>query len=127
MTHCQDISSELDKRRKELGMSICALARLSGLNRNTVSRVLVGGSCDERLSTLRAIGEILGISVGLVRPRRISAVRRDRAEAKAAELVEMAQGNFALEGQAVSEKEEKRIVQQVAEQLLNSKSIRLWA
>jgi len=116
----------MNDRREAMGLSISALARLSGLNRNTVSRAL-HSPAHEQFSTLLAIGNVLGVSIGITRQREISAVRKDRAKYKATELVEMAQGNFALEGQAVGEEEENRIIRKVTEQLLSGKNIRLWS
>ncbi len=126
MVYSQNISNQMNDRRQEIGLSISALARLSGLNRNTVRRALQSPA-HERVSTLLAIANVLGVSIGVTHPRTISAVRKDRAKSKAIEIVEMAQGNFALEGQAVSDEEERRIIRKVAERLLSGKNIRLWS
>ncbi len=117
----------MNDRRQELGLSISALARLSGLNRKTVGRAMRSPAHDQ-FSTLLAIGNVLGVSIGITqqRTKTINAVREAREKSKAIEIVEMAQGNFALEGQAVSEEEEKRIIRKVVEQLLSGKNIKLW-
>ncbi len=127
MVYSLNISNQMNDRRQELGLSISALARLSGLNRKTVGRAMRSPAHDQ-FSTLLAIGNVLGVSIGITqqRTKTINAVREARAKSKAIEIVEMAQGNFALEGQAVSEEEEKRIIRKVVEQLLSGKNIKLW-
>ncbi len=128
MVYSQNISNQMNDRRQKIGLSISALARLSGLNRNTVGRAM-RSPAHEQFSTLMAIGNVLGVNIGVTqqRTKTINAVREARAKYKATELVEMAQGNFALEGQAVNEEEETRIIRMVVEQLLSGKNIRLWS
>ncbi len=125
MVYSQNISNQMNDQREAMGLSISALARLSGLNRNTVGRAM-RSPAHERFSTLLAIGNVLGVSIGVTRQRTFTAVREARAKYKATKLVEMAQGNFALEGQAVNEEEEKRIIKKVTELILSGKNIRLW-
>ena len=107
-------------------MSFRILARQSGLGVATVQRVLRGKG-GERLETVLKIAEALGVSIGLINHRRITAVRRDQAKTKARSIMALAQGSAALESQAINDLEMKRISRKIEESLLADTNIRLWA
>ncbi len=126
MAQTRHILAELDQRRKELGMSFRILAHQSGLGPATVQRVLRGQS-GERFETILKIAEALGVGIGIVKPRRVTAVRRDWAKMKAGKIVALAQGSAALESQAINDVEIKRISRKIEDSLLADTNIRLWA
>lgn len=120
-----NMGSFLEARRKDLGMSIRVLAARSGLGVATVQRAL-SGSVRQRLETIRAIASELGMGLELRATRGVNSIRRETARRKAQTIVSQVQGNFALEGQAVSEIAKQRIEGTVARKLLNGPNIRLW-
>ena len=120
-----NMGSFLEARRKNLGMSIRVLAARSGLGVATVQRVL-SGRVRQRLETIRAIASELGMGLELRATRGVDSIRRETARRKAQTIVSQVQGNFALEGQAVSEIVKQRIERTVARKLLNGPNIRLW-
>ncbi len=126
MAQTRDMLAELDQRRKELGMSFRILARQSGLGPTTVQRVL-GGQSGERFETLLKIAEALGVGIGIIKPRRVTAVRRDWAKMKAGKIVALAQGSAALEDQAIDGTAMKRIEKDIEDSLLADTNLRLWA
>jgi transcriptional regulator with XRE-family HTH domain len=125
MQAVQNILTELEERRRALGMSYRVLSERSGLGITTVQRVLRQHK-GERLDTLVRIAQALGGQIGLVRPRTLRAMRKEQATRKAGAIVSMAQANAALEEQAVDEKSMKRIQRDIAESILRGSNHRLW-
>ena len=127
MSLIHDILTELDERRRHLGMSCQVLAERCGVSSRTIRRLLRGEAESARIATVAAMAEALGADIGLVRKRRITAVRNSQAKAKAKRIVAMAQANAALEGQGVSGEIRKLAEQDLTARLLSSTNIRLWA
>ena len=126
MARQDDILESLDKRRRDLGMSMPVLARRAGLGLATVHRALRNGA-GVQLSSLRAVAAALGVSIGLVRPRRLSAVRREQAREKASVLVSAALGSAAIEHAIADEATTRQIEGEAREALLNGSNLALWA
>src|SRR5437762_12959363 len=55
--------SDLEKRRRALGMSEAALAKRAGVSRSTVRRVLSGASTEVGLGCFVALAEALGVDI----------------------------------------------------------------
>lgn len=127
MSSIHDILTELDERRRQLGMSCEVLAERCGVSSRTIRRLLRSEAESARIATVAAMAEALGASIGIVRKRRITAVRNSQAKAKAKKIVAMAQANAALEGQGVSGETRKLAEQKVTAGLLSSTNVRLWA
>ena len=127
MSSIHDILTELDERRRQLGMSCEVLAERCGASSRTIRRLLRPEAESARIATVAAMAEALGADIGLVRKRRITAVRNSQAKAKAKRIVAMAQANAALEGQGVSGEIRKLAEQDLTARLLSSTNIRLWA
>ena len=126
MKNAQDILAEVDRRRRELGMSCRALAERSGTSLRTVQRLLRGRDQGARLSTVLALADALGMQLGFVKKRRASAIEREQARKKARELAAITQGSAALEGQAVPAGTVRRVVHKIESQLLAGPRVRLW-
>lgn len=96
-----EILARIQKRKRDLDVSVSDLARRSGVSRATVIRILAGEDHEYSFANLQAILLALGISLDLTE---IPAEQfRDQiATAKAKRLVALTQGNVALESQAVS-------------------------
>ena len=127
MSSIHDILTELDERRRQLGMSCEVLAERCGVTSRTIRRLLRTEAESARIATVVAMAEALGADIGLVRKRRITAVRSKQARAKAKKIVGMAQANAALEGQGVSGETRKLAEQRATARLLGSTNLRLWA
>lgn len=127
MSSIHDILTELDERRRQLGMSCEVLAERCGVSSRTIRRLLRSEAESARIATVAAMAEALAADIGIVRKRRITAVRNSQAKAKAKKIVAMAQANAALEGQGVSGKIRKLAEQKVTAGLLSSTNVRLWA
>lgn len=120
------ITQALDGRRRELGMSMRLLAQRTGVGVATVQRVLSGRS-GERLSTICALADALGVSLRLARTIPAARYRRMQAQKKARQLVGMVQGNAALEGQATDQRSARKVARDVERRLLAGPNIRLWS
>ena len=127
MTRAQDILTELNDRRRKLGMSCGVLAKRSGLTRWTVQRVLSGKASDIRLGSLLALANALGVDIGIARRRSVQSLRRQQARAKARRLAGVAQGSAALEGMGVPDKELRAIARGIEDKLVAGPAIRLWS
>lgn len=121
-----NMGAVMNARRKALGMSVRMLARRCGLGVATVQRAL-GGKVSERAETVFAIASALGMGMELRSIRGVASLRREVATQKAHRIVSSAQGNFALEGQAVRETEKRKIEGMVAKKLFSGPNIRLWS
>jgi transcriptional regulator with XRE-family HTH domain len=123
----QELTRQLEQRRKQLGMSCSAVATRSKLGLRTVQRALSSKETPE-FHTLEKIAGALGASirVGIEGPG-VDAVKRKQAEGKAARLVSLTQGTSALEAQAVSQDALTRMKEQTVMRLLCGSPRKLWA
>jgi transcriptional regulator with XRE-family HTH domain len=124
--------SQLDERRKALGMSRSALARRSGVSLPTVQRVLTGTEPTPSLPVVHALAQALGVQVNLGHDAAIRSTtsatefRRQRALTKARQLTGMLQATMGLEAQAVAPQTLDDLTERQAEQLLGGSGRRLW-
>ena len=120
-----EIIARIQKRKRELDISVSDLARRSGVSRATVIRILGGEDHEFSFANLQAILLALGISLDL---KEIPADQfKDQiATAKANRLVALAQGNAALESQAVSRALAQAHVDEAKARIASS-SRKLWA
>jgi len=125
MEDLEQILSQLERRRQELGMSHRILARRARLSLRTVQRAF-SGEGGVRSESLLAMAEALGARVGVVRTRPTTAMREEQASAKADEIVRVTQGSSALEGLAVDEAARKLVRQKIKARLLAGSGLRLW-
>jgi transcriptional regulator with XRE-family HTH domain len=100
---------QLNDRRKELGMSFAALAQRSGVPLPTVQKILYGQERRPDFHKVSAIAAALGATLTVapdcttMTTTPVQEFRRQQAERKAQQLVEMTQATSALEAQAVPE------------------------
>ena len=125
MSPIQNIAGKLEHRRKEMRLSCHRLAKLCGLSDRTVQRVLKGET-DAGISTLCAIGDVLGARIGIIHTENPKRLLKKKALRKARELVDAAQGNASLEGMAASKNFVKKEIEKTARGLLSGPKIRLW-
>ena len=70
--------SVLDRRRRQLGMSLLALARLSGVSPSTLRRAFVEGG-NMTFANLKAVADVLEMDIRFVERRRESVMLRSSA------------------------------------------------
>jgi transcriptional regulator with XRE-family HTH domain len=117
---------DLDKRRRELGLSYERLSKRCGVSVPTVQRVLSGRHTEASFANVAAIAEGLGLGLRFesrVDPGRL---RREQAERKARRLVALVQGTSGLEGQAVDPEAVEAMVEQTTHELLAGPKRKLW-
>ena len=117
---------KLDLRRKELGMSRNALARLSKVSLPTVTRVLTGKETSPTLATVEAIATALGLELHLREVVDADKMREEQAKSRASRIVGIVQGTMGLESQGVDKKAVKRLQKRSAQRLLSGSGRRLW-
>ena len=127
MSPVQDMMSRLNSRRKELGMSYSVVARRADVSQRTVQRLLSGEADDVRLGTLAAIADVLEAKIEIRCPCGSRTIRRRQARRKAEELVALAQGSAALEGQAVRKKELDKLTGDLTDEIAVGSDLRLWS
>jgi len=121
-----NILSEIEGRRRELGMSLASLARHAGLGTATVQRALRGRGTDS-LTTVRALAEAVGIKLGLVNGRSCDAIRREQARRKAKRITRLTIGNAALEGRKIDDRTAREFERRSEQKLLSASNFALWA
>jgi len=127
MEHKAFFLRDLDKRRRELGISFELLARRSGVSLPTVQRILSGQYPTASFSNVVAIAESLGLGVCFASKADPRKMRREQAQRKARKLVSLVQGTSGLEGQAVDRKTVEAMVEQTAHELLAGSRRKLWS
>src|SRR5437870_4956362 len=118
--------SDLEKRRRDLGMSEAFLAKKAGVSRNTVRRILSGDSTDVSLGSFVALAAALGVDVRLEKEPAETCLER-QAEKKARQLVGMVQGNMGLESQAVGKDVVNQMIRDTVHKLLAGSKRNLWS
>ena len=125
MESIRDITTQLELRRQDLGMTCASLARRTGLGLRTVQRVLSGAESDAQFSTVAKLANALGMIMRFESVD-LNEVRRRAAEMKAAQLVDMVQGTMALEAQAVGNEAVLRMRERTVRDLLAGSNQKLW-
>lgn len=126
MARAMNIQSQLDRRRRQLGLSCAALAAQTGLGLRTVQRVLSGEETNPGITTLQAIATCLGVSLR-IEQESADAVRRRQARHKSRQLAAIVQGSSALEAQALSAAAVRKLEDRMVKDLLAGSARRLWA
>jgi hypothetical protein len=68
----------------------------------------------------------MGLAI-TIKPTSIAAFKEETAMKKAIAIVDSAQGNFALEGQATTEEVKRRVVRRLKQKLMAGSKLRLWS
>jgi len=128
--------SDLDARRRELGIPYSALAELSRVSQPVVQRLLAGKLHAPRFQSVIAVAQALGLrglrilddgSIKFEAGLRAQELREQQARKKARKLVGMVQGTSALECQAVSGATYQAMVERTYHELLAGSNHRLWS
>ena len=118
---------DLDRRRRDLGLSYELLSKRSGVSRPTVQRILSGRHAAASFSNILAIAESLGLTLRFDSKIAPQELRREQARRKAKMLVALVQGTSGLEGQAVDRDAVESMVEQTTHELLAGSKRKLWS
>ena len=125
MTRLQ-LLEKVKTRRKDVGITIDNLSRVSNLGYKTLSRFFAGH--DVKLSTVEKITEVLGLDFAGNEVIDIQTLRDKRAEEKALYIISLVQDTSALEMQGLGKKELNSLIQDTKKQFLTGEyQNTLWA
>jgi transcriptional regulator with XRE-family HTH domain len=127
MPHDSLLLTDLDKRRRDLGLSYELLSKRCGVSRPTIQRILSGQYAEASFANIVAIAESMGLGLCLDSKVDARTLRREQAERKAKKLVALVQGTSGLEGQAVNEKAVESMIDQTTHELLAGSKRKLWS
>jgi transcriptional regulator with XRE-family HTH domain len=119
--------SELDKRRRDLGLSYALLSQRCGVSRPTVQRILSGRHPTASFSNVVALAEALGLTLRFDSKVGPQKMKQEQARQKARKLVALVQGTSGLEGQAVDRGSLDAMVKQTTHELLAGSKRKLWS
>jgi transcriptional regulator with XRE-family HTH domain len=117
---------DLDKRRRDLGLSYELLSKRCGVSRPTVQRILSGRHVAASFANIVAIAESLGLGLRFDTKVDARKLKREQAERKATRLIALVQGTSGLEGQAVEKKAVESMIEQTKHELLAGSKRKLW-
>ena len=125
MTRSQLIT-KIEIRRKELGISIENLAKLSHSGVRTVNRLLAGE--DVKLSTVEKITTVLGLDFAGNEIVAVKELEKRRAKEKALFMASLVQSTSALEKQGLEQNSLDRMIDRFEKEFLCGKyRKKLWA
>jgi transcriptional regulator with XRE-family HTH domain len=123
-------------RRRELGISYSVLARLSGVSKPAIQRLLTGKVGAPGLSNVTAVALALGMegirfrtdgSIQFDSSADVQTLREEQALKKAQKMVAMDRDRRVLDAQKVGEAEYRAMVERMYGELLTGSSRRLWS
>ncbi len=121
-----DSVHQLSSRRRQLGMTLAAVASRSGVPLPTVKRIFGGKFNQASVGNVAAVANALGAPLGFA-DSPVEEFRRGQARAKAERIASIVQGTSALESQAVDRETYETLVARSYHELLAGPSRRLWA
>jgi len=133
MTSVKSFLSELEVRRRALGMPWEILAARSGASRAMVCRLLKNQQASAGFDKVVAVADALGVSINFDRvrvqsdPVDIDVLLEQQAERKARRLVGMVQGTMGLEAQALDDHDFAQLVKKTSRRLLTGSRRGLWS
>jgi len=120
------VLERVKQRKKQLGLTIDNISKLSNLGNRTVTRFFAGA--DVKLSTLEKISNILGIDFAGNEIVDIQTLKEHRAKQKALQIVSLVQDTSSLEMQGLEDEQIKLLVNETKEEFLTGQySKYLWA
>jgi predicted transcriptional regulator len=120
------LPNELNRRRRELGLTHAALAKKSGVSLMTVKRILTRGVKHANFGNVVAVAQALAVDVQFVAHETSRKLREKLARQLAKRIVSMVQSTSALESQAVNQDDIDDMVEQTVHELMSGSRRRLW-
>lgn len=125
MTRLQ-LLKKVANRKKQTGMTLDNIAKLSKLGNRTITRFFHGE--DVKFSTVERITNILGLDFAGNEIIDIQTLKEKRANEKALYIVSLVQDTSALEKQGLESSEIKLLIEETKEQFLTGEYQKnLWA
>jgi transcriptional regulator with XRE-family HTH domain len=122
-----NLFQNLERRRRELGMTYATVAARSGVSLPTVQRILSGQHPSATFVNVNAIARALDLDIALEPRTPADEFREQQAAKRARQLVGLVQATSALEGQALDPCAVERMVRQTVHDLLAGSPRKLWA
>jgi len=120
-----ELIRQIIKRKKQLGITIENLAKLSGVSIRTINRLLKNE--DVKLSTVEAVTNLLGLDFAGNEIVSIDKLKKQRAKEKALYLASIVQATSTLEKQGLEEEGINKIVSMYENEFLyGDYRNRLW-
>ncbi|MCK5855304.1 MAG: hypothetical protein KAG56_08780 [Sulfurovaceae bacterium] len=121
-----DLLEKVKIRKKQIGLTLDNISKLSKLGNRTVIRFF--GGEDVKLSTLEKITNILGLDFAGNEIINIDTLRQNRAKERAIYIVSLVQDTSALEMQGLENHDIKNLIADTQEQFLTGEYQKsLWA
>ncbi|MDC9727628.1 MAG: hypothetical protein PSN35_07330 [Candidatus Thioglobus sp.] len=119
-----ELLKRVQKRKKEIGLTIDNIAKLSNLGNRTVTRFLAGE--DVKISTVESITQLLGLDFSGNKVTSIVDLEQNRAKEKALYIVSLVQDTSSLEEQGLDDTQLNLLMKQAKDSLLHQYKKRLW-
>jgi len=120
------VLERVKQRKKDIGLTIDNISKLSNLGNRTVTRFFAGE--DVKLSTLEKITNILGLDFSGNEIVDVKTLRENRAKEKALYIVSLVQDTSVLEKQGLDNKYLELLIEDTKEQFLTGEYQKnLWA
>ena len=112
-----ELVQKIRERKKQLGITVENLAKLSGVGVRTVNRLL--NNEDVKLSTVEAVTTLLGLDFAGNEVVSLETLKRQRAHQKALFLASIVQSTSTLEMQGLDTEHINKIIADYEEAFLN--------
>jgi len=103
-----ELVKKIQQRKKELGITIENLAKISNIGIRTLNRLFAGD--DVKLSTVEKITNVLGLDFSGNEVLSIKKLQKQRAKEKAIFMASLVQGTSALEMQGLDKNSLNKII-----------------
>jgi transcriptional regulator with XRE-family HTH domain len=119
-----DLLKRVQKRKKQISLTIDNIAKLSNLGNRTVTRFLAGE--DVKISTVESITNLLGLDFAGNETLSINELKQNRAKEKALYMVSLVQDTSSLEQQGLDNEQLNLLVEQAKDSFLHQHQKILW-
>jgi transcriptional regulator with XRE-family HTH domain len=119
-----DLLKRVQKRKRQIGLTIDNIAKLSNLGNRTITRFLAGE--DVKISTMESITHLLGLDFAGNETLSINELKQNRAKEKALYMVSLVQDTSSLEGQGLDNEQLNLLIEQAKDSFLHQHQKSLW-
>ncbi|CAC9528608.1 hypothetical protein [uncultured Gammaproteobacteria bacterium] len=119
-----DLLKRVQKRKRQIGLTIDNIAKLSNLGNRTITRFLAGE--DVKMSTVESVTHLLGLDFAGNETLSINELDQNRAKEKAIYMVSLVQDTSSLEQQGLDNKQLNLLIEQAKDSFLHQHQKSLW-
>jgi len=112
-----DLTNQIIARKKQLGITVENLAKLSGVSVRTINRLLKNE--DVKLSTIERVTNFLGLDFAGNEEVSVGKLKKQRAHEKALFLASIVQGTSVLEMQGLEDESLNKIITRYEKEFLS--------